>query len=130
MEKSRIVVELFLERPNFKNASSVAKALKSEGIKTILMPPKDRKISTHLVIEKADLAKARKKLEELKIKANEKEVIIIPMENRPGTMAKAVSKISSKGINLIYAFSVTMTPKISYALLGAEDNNAALKALG
>jgi len=129
MEKNRIVVELFLERPNFKEVSSVAKTLESAGIKTILMPPEEREMNTHLVVEKSDLPKVRELVKKKGINAIEKEVIIITMENKPGTLADAVSKVSAKGINLLYAFSVTMTPTLSYVLLGTADNDTALRAL-
>lgn len=129
MEKNRIVVELFLEKSNFKEALRVSKALESDGVKVILMPPEDREINTHLVIERADMQKTRDMLKKLNLRVVEKEVIIITLENKPGTMADAASKISSKGINLVYAFSVAMTPTLSYVLLGTADNEAALKAL-
>ncbi|VVC04844.1 Uncharacterised protein [Candidatus Bilamarchaeum dharawalense] len=129
MDANRLVVELFLEKPNFKEVSTVAKALEAEGVKTILMPPEDREINTHLVIEKLDVPKARKKLKELGLKAVEKEVVLITLANKPGTMAEAAGRISSNGINLVYAFSVAMTPTLSYVLFGTADNEAALKAL-
>lgn len=129
MEGNRIVVELFLEKPNFKEAVRVSKALEVGGVKAILMPPEDRQINTHLIVEKADLQKARNVLNKLGSPVVEKEVIIITLENKPGTMAEAASKISSKGINLLYAFSVSMTPTLSYVLLGTADNATALKAL-
>ncbi len=129
MGEDRLVTELFLEKPNFKEVARVAKALAQEGVKTIIMPPEDREINTHLVVENADLEKARKKLKGMGMKVMEKEVILIRLENRPGTMAEAAKRISDKGINLLYAFSVTMTPTMSYVLLGTADNKAALKAL-
>ncbi|MFH1785723.1 MAG: hypothetical protein ABH842_04815 [Candidatus Micrarchaeota archaeon] len=129
MEANRIVVELFLEKPNFQEVSTVSRALETAGIVPIMMPPEDREINTHLVVEKADLELARAKIKELGLKAIEKEVIIITLENKPGTMAEAAGKISASGINLTYAFSVTMTPTLSYVLLGTADNEAALKAL-
>jgi hypothetical protein len=129
MGEDRLVTELFLEKPNFKEVAKVAKALEQEGIKTIIMPPEDREINTHLVVENADLEKARRKLKSMNLKIMEKEVILIRLDNRPGTMAAAAKRISDKGINLLYAFSVTMTPTMSYVLLGTADNKAALKAL-
>jgi len=129
MSEDRIVTELFLEKPMFKDVSKVAKALEKEGIKTIVMPPEDRGITTHLILENADLEKARAKLKAMKLKAIEKEVLLITLENRPGTMAESAKKISDRGINLVYAFSVAMTPVYSYVLLGTADNKAALKAL-
>lgn len=129
MGENRIVTELFLERPNFREVSKVAKALESKGVKSIVMPPEDREINTHLVVESKDLPAVRSVLKALAVEAVEKEVIIIKLENKPGTMAEAAKRISEKGINLVYAFSVTMTPTMSYVLLGTADNAAALKAL-
>ncbi len=129
MGEDRLVTELFLEKPNFKEVSRVAKALEQEGVKAIVMPPDDREINTHLIVENSDIEKARRKLKDMKLKAIEKEVIIIRLENKPGTMAAAAKRISDRGINLLYAFSVTMSPTMSYVLLGTADNKAALKAL-
>lgn len=129
MEEDRIVTELFLERPAFKEVMKLAKSLEAQGVKSLVMPPEDRGINTHLIVEKKDLDKVRSTLKELGVAAAEKDVIIIRLDNRPGTMADAAKKISDKGINLTYAFSVAMTPTMSYVLLGASDNIAALKAL-
>ncbi|MEW6036516.1 MAG: hypothetical protein AB1529_07935 [Candidatus Micrarchaeota archaeon] len=129
MDEDRIVTELFLEKPNFKEVSRVAKELEKAGVKVLIMPPEDRGINAHLIIENSDLQKARTKLKALGVEAQDKEVIIIRLENKPGTMADAAKKIADKGVNLIYAFSVAMTPTMSYVLLGASDNHAALKAL-
>ncbi|MEW6722871.1 MAG: hypothetical protein AB1324_06420 [Candidatus Micrarchaeota archaeon] len=129
MEKNRLVTELFLEKPNFREVSAVAKTLETGGVKGIVMPPDDREINTHLIVENADVPRAREILKKNGINAIEKEVIIITLENKPGTMAEAAKRISDKGINLLYAFSVTMTPEMSYVLLGSADNKAALKAL-
>ena len=129
MDEDRLVVELFFEKPNFAEVSKVSKAFKEAGIKSILMPPEDRGINTHLIVEREDLPKAKEKLVAMGIHAHEKEVIIIKLDNKPGTMADAAKKISENGINLTYAFSVSMTPTLSYVLLGSDNNEAALAAL-
>jgi len=129
MEGNRIVVEFFFEKPNFEEVSKIAEVLKQDGINAILLPPDDRGINTHCMIELSEVEKTRKKLEEIGVNAREKEVILIRLENRPGTMAEAAKKISEKGVNLTYAFSVTLSPEESYVLLGADDNKAALEAL-
>jgi len=129
MEEDRIVTELFLERQAFKEVMKVASVLQAAGVKHIVMPPEDRGINTHLIVENSELDKVRKALKKMGVSAIEKEVIIIRLDNRPGTMADAAKKISDHGVNLVYAFSVAMTPTMSYVLLGAADNKAALKAL-
>jgi len=129
MEKNRLVTELFFERPTFKEVSKIAAALETAGLKVILMPPEDRGINAHLVVENADLPTAREIIKKMGLPVIEKEVLLITLENVPGTLATATRRISETGINLIYAFSVTMTPSLSYVLFGSEDNKAALKAL-
>jgi hypothetical protein len=129
MEEDRIVTELFFEKSSFKEVSRYAKDIEKQGVKPLVMPPEDRGISAHLIIEGPDMPKVRKFLAQKGLSVIEKEVIIIKLENRPGTMAEAAKKISDKGINLLYAFSVTMSPSLSYVLLGTSDNQDALKAL-
>lgn len=124
MGENRLVVELFFEKPSFEEVSKTAVALEEAGIKTILLPPEDRNINTHLVIEKSDLEKARVKLVEMGVKMKEKEVALVRMDNKPGAMADIVRKISDTGINLTYAFSVTMNTEMSYLLLAGVDNKA------
>jgi hypothetical protein len=129
MDEDRLVREFFFEKPNFEEVSKIAKALEEAGIKSIVLPPEDRDINTHLVVETSDFDKTKVKLVELGIPFREKERVLVKMINKPGSMAETVQKISSTGINLIYAFSVTMTPEMSYLILGAADNEAVLKLI-
>lgn len=127
---NRIVTELFLDKPSFGEVSKVAKSLAAVGVKTIVMPPEDRGINTHLVIEQGDIQKARNTLRESGVSALEKEVVLVELENKPGSMALAASRIANKGVNLTYAFCVAMNAKTSYVLFGGDDNPTILKALG
>jgi hypothetical protein len=125
----RLVTEIFFEKPNFEEVSKMAKALEEVGIKSLLLPPEDRGINTHMVVELADLEKAREALKSLGANFSEKEVMLLRLENRPGTMAEAAMTISKKGINLNYAFSVAMDETHSLVLLGSDNNVAALETL-
>ena len=60
---------------------------------------------------------------------SEKEVLLVRLENKPGTMADVTIKISNKGINLTYAFAVAVDAEHSILLIGSEDNEAALKVI-
>ncbi|MFH1685881.1 MAG: hypothetical protein ABH983_06270 [Candidatus Micrarchaeota archaeon] len=126
---NRIVTELFLEKPSFEEASKVAKSLEEVQVKTILLPPENRGINTHLVVEQADMEKAREKLKSLSVAFQEKDVMLIRLENKPGTMAEVAMKVSNSGVNLTYAFSVTMDEAYSFVLLGSDDNEKALSVL-
>jgi len=128
MVEKRIVTELYFEKQDFTDVSKVAMQLGKNGVNALLMPPEDRGINTHLVVENADLPKARQIMHTLGLSVNEKEVVLAKLENRPGTMAEASGKLAASGINLLYAFSLTMNQK-SYALFGTSDNKKALEAL-
>jgi len=129
MSENRIVTELFLEKPNFKAVSEAAKLLEKNGIRTLIMPPDDRGINTHLVAENADLPRARELLKKHGMPVMEKEVLLIRLDNKPGTMADVTRKIAESGVNLTYAFSVAMTPTTSYVLFGSSDNKKALDSI-
>ncbi|MDD5340175.1 MAG: hypothetical protein PHV13_02910 [Candidatus ainarchaeum sp.] len=128
MNDTRIVTELFLEKSDFRGVSKVAGLLEKGGIKIMIMPPEDRGIGAHLVVENEDVPRAREALRKLGLRVNEKEVVLAKLENRPGTMAEATGKLAAAGINLFYAFSLTMYEK-SYVLFGSSDNQKALAAL-
>jgi hypothetical protein len=130
MSVNRIVTELYLEKPDFADVSKVARLLEKSGIKTILIPPEDRGMNVHLVAENADLPKVREIMKKLGIPMMEKEVVLVSLEDRPGTLAEVTRKISAAGVNLTYAFSVAMDPTTFYALFGTSDNKKALQALG
>jgi hypothetical protein len=126
---NRIVTELFLEKPSFEEVSKVAKSLEEVQVKTILLPPENRGINTHLVVEQVDMEKAREKLKSISIAFQEKDVMLVRLENKPGTMAEVAMKVSNSGVNLTYAFSVTMDETYSFVLLGSDDNEKALSVL-
>jgi len=128
MEKNRIVTELFLEKPSYKVMSDLAKSFEKAGIRAIVLPPEERGINTHIVIENPDLPKVRARVRELGIRAIEKEVLLVVIENKPGTFAYVSSKIAEKGINISYVFLVAFSPELTYALVSTTDNKTALKA--
>ncbi|MBU0591433.1 hypothetical protein KKF81_01245 [Candidatus Micrarchaeota archaeon] len=129
MEKTRIVTEIFLEKPNFEDVSRVASSLEQSGIKVIKLPMEDLGINTHLVIEKSDVGKANVILNKIGVSARELDVVIANLKNVPGTMADTAKKVSDKGVNLRYAFSVSVTSDLSYVLLSSDNNNAIIEAL-
>ena len=129
MDESRIVTVLFLEKPNFEEMTKAARSLEAAGIKPMLLPPEKRGLPTHLVVEKEDATKAVDVLSRLGMPLKPKELILIPLQNAPGTMAEATKKISDTGINLTYAFCVAVSDKRSYMLLDTADNRNAVELL-
>ncbi len=129
MKEKKIMVELFVERPNFAEVSKIRELLNASGINALIAPPDDRNINCHLIVEKRDIPKIRKKLGELGIAAIEKEILFLLLENRPGVLAEVTSRISGQAISITYAFGVEMDPDTSLLLLGTSNNQAALKSL-
>jgi len=95
----------------------------------MLLPQEDRGINTHVIVESSDVGKVHNLLGKLGISAKEKEVVLVALENRPGTMANTTRKVSETGVNLTYVFSVAVNPQKSYVLFAGDDNQAVLNAL-
>lgn len=129
MDESRIVTVLFLEKHNFEEMTKAARSLDGAGIKSILLPPEKKGVPTHLVVEQEDSARALAALNKAGLTVKPKELVLIPLQNTPGTMAEATKKISDTGINLTYAFCVAISDKRSYMLLDTADNKNAVELL-
>jgi len=129
MDESRIVAELFLEKPRYEEIAKASKSLESAGIKSMMLPPENRGVPTHIVVELSDAKRAEDVLSRLGIPAKTKEVLLIPLENKPGTMADMTKKVSSTSVNLTYAFCIAVSSKRSYMLLDSADNAAILEIL-
>jgi hypothetical protein len=128
MCEKRLVTELYFEKQDFADVSKAARLLGKSGVNALMMPPDDRGINTHLVVENEDLPRARETLRRLGLATTEKEVVLAKLENRPGSMAAATGKMAAAGVNLLYAFSLTMDEK-SYTLFGTSDNKKALEVI-
>ncbi|MBI5046855.1 hypothetical protein HZC07_03945, partial [Candidatus Micrarchaeota archaeon] len=108
---------------------NTAKILEINGIKTNLIPNKKSDLTTRIIIEEKDCGKARSVLNKLGIPINQKEVVFLSLEDKPGVLANITKKIASNGINLNYAFSVPFSPGVFYAVFATSDNNKTLALL-
>src|SRR5262245_36738627 len=126
--KNRIVTEVFIENSSFSQISKIAKLLEKQNIKTLLISSHG-KDGIHLIIQNQDIEKVRKKLKSMDLDFIEKQVVLLKLKNQPGSMARVAKKIAAKGVNLLYAFSVALTPDIAYVLLETSDNHATLELL-
>ena len=96
----------------------------------MLIPPENRGMNTYLIVERGDSRKAKEVFNRAGINVRENEVLLIKLKNTPGTMSEACKRVSDNKINMTYAFCVAISKTTSYFLLGTEDNEKALKALG
>ena len=90
MGENRLVVELFFEKPQFDEVKKIHDALVEAGIKSLILPPEDRDINTHLVVETSDIEKAKVKLVGMGLSFKEKERVLIKLVNKPGALAEMV----------------------------------------
>jgi hypothetical protein len=128
MSENRIVTELLLEKSYLKAVSDAAGMLEKNGISAMVASSDDPRSNSHLVVENKDLPKAREALRNAGLTADEKEVVLARVENRPGTLAEAMRKVAAAGINLTYAFSLYIREQ-PYVLFCSSDNKKALDAL-
>lgn len=124
-----LATELFMENSVFSEVSRVAGILRQNGIRTFMLPPDERGINVHLVVETPDVPKSREILRKHGISAMEREIVVVRMADIPGTMAHTTKKLAAAGVNINYAFSAATTHGVCYALFSTSDNRKALAAV-
>lgn len=124
-----IATELFVKNPVFDEVSRIARLLEGQGIRTLVLSFRNTDADAHLVVDNADLHKARDILRRQGIPASEKEIVLVKMADIPGSMAQTTGKLAAAGVNISYAFSAPTTPGVCYALFGTSDNRKALDSV-
>lgn len=107
-------------------AAEVADALgRSEiNIEGVCCVPNNGYGELHLAVN--DAAKAREALHQAGVKvADEREVLVVDVEDRPGILAEVARTIADAGVNLTTLYLATNTRLV----LGAEDMDGLRRAL-
>lgn len=107
-------------------AAEVADALgRSEvNIEGVCCVPRDGHGELHLTVN--DAAKARTALHQTGVKVtDEREVLVVDVEDRPGILAEVTRSVADAGINLTTLYLATNTRLV----LGAEDVDGLRRAL-
>jgi len=86
--------------------------------------PSEGKGVGHILVE--DAAAARRALEEIGIEVgNEREVLVLEIEDRPGALGEVSRRIANAGVNIDLCYLATNTRLV----IGADDQDKARAAL-
>lgn len=108
-------------------AADVADALGREGvnIEGVCCIPSDGYGELHVAVN--DAARARAALHPAGVKvADEREVLLVDVEDRPGVLAEVTRKVADAGVNLTTLYLATSTRLV----IGAEDLDGLRRAVG
>jgi len=127
--RKKIMVQLsFIGSPYYR-VCEIYRLLDTIGIDVMILPNTDNGKMAVLIIPKNDLIKARKSFDRLDIHAQEKEVLVVHVENDIGRVADISRKIGDSGISINYAFLGHISISEAYLILECTDNKMALRAL-
>lgn len=123
------MVQLSFIGSPYHRVCEIYRLLDTIGIDVKILPNTDYGKMAVLIIPKNDLMKTRKAFGRLDIHAQEKEVLVIHVENDIGEIADISRKIGDSGVSINYAFLGHISISEAYLILGCTDNKMALKAL-
>jgi hypothetical protein len=127
--ENRIMMQLSFAGSPHQRVAEIFRLLDTIGLEVTILPNIGFGKRAVLVVPRHDMAKARDAFSRLRIDAKEREVLVIHVENRPGTIAGISRKISDSGISINYAYLGSISPFEGFLVLGCSDNRLALRAL-
>ncbi len=127
--EDRIMVQLSFAGSPYRRVAEIYRLLDTIGLDVTILPNTDCWKTAVLIIPKNDLTRARNAFDRLDIHAQEKEVLVLHVENKIGTIADISRKISDSGVSISYAFLGNLSISEAYLLLECSDNKLALRAL-
>ena len=127
--ENKIMVQLSFAGSPYHRVAEIYRLLDTIGLDVTILPNTDRGKMAVLVIPKNDLIKARGAFGRLNIHAKEKEVLVLHVGNKIGTIADISRKISDSGVSISYAFLGRLSISEAFLILGCSDNMLALRAL-
>ncbi len=87
--------------------------------------------TVHVVVDDKDAAKARRALRAKKLRITaDRKVVEVRLADRPGTLARAASRLGKAKVNIESAYVLSQSKKSTTLALGVKDARAANKALG
>jgi hypothetical protein len=129
-----MAVELTIKLPNKTGQlGALAGALGDAGVslKSIAATTGGGSGTVHLVVDDKDAAKARRAIKKNKYRiSGDRKIVEVRLANKPGTLARAASRLGKKKINIESAYMIGQGKKSSTLGLGVRDARAANKALG
>lgn len=82
------------------------------------------------VVKDKDAAKARRAFKRAKIRATERKAVEVRLSDKPGTLARAASRLGKKKVNIASAYVLAPGRGSVTVAFGVKNTRAAEKALG
>jgi hypothetical protein len=106
--------------------AQVLNALGQAGVNIIGVAGTGGGSDVHLAVEDGDTDRARQALESINVSVSDQsDVVVVPVEDRPGAGAEILRKISQAGANLEFVYLATN----NRVVLGTSDPDAVGQAL-
>ncbi|MEE9271344.1 MAG: hypothetical protein V3V49_13910 [Candidatus Krumholzibacteria bacterium] len=129
MAQEREIIARLENQPG--NLAKIGNAMRERNvnIREILASEQKGKSPVHLLVDKVPEGMAA--LKDAGIEAEEKDILIVELDNRPGTLGEAAEKLQKEGINVDYAYySTTEGQTRAAVILGVSDLSKAASILG
>lgn len=127
-------VELTVKLPNRAGQlGALAGALGDAGVsmKSIAATTGAGSGTVYIIVDDRDAAKARRALKAKKYRiSSDRKIVEVRLANKPGTLARAASRLGKKKVNIESAYMIGSSRKSTTLGLGVKDARAANKALG
>ncbi len=83
----------------------------------------------YIMLNADSTAKTKKALAGLGISADESDVMVVDMHNKPGELHKVSKKIADAGVNIEYMYATAGAGRSSTCVFSTSDNKKAIKAI-
>jgi hypothetical protein len=83
----------------------------------------------YIMLNADSVAKAKKALAGLGVSADESDVMVVEMHNKPGELHRVAKKIADAGVNIEYMYATAGTGRSSTCIFSTSDNKKAIKAI-
>jgi hypothetical protein len=129
-----MAVELTVKLPNRAGQlGGLASALGDAGVsmRSIAATTGGGSGIVHIVVDDKDAGKARRAIKAKKYRiSSDRKVVEVRLANRPGTLARAATRLGKGRVNIESAYMLGQSKKSTTLALGVKDARAAKKALG
>ena len=107
--------------------ADVTEAIKAAGVNITAISAYERDGQGKFLLVTDDNAKAAKALGRLNAELREKEVLLVELENRVGTLAEAAKRFAEANINIEYTYGTTDSKGTAWLVFKTSDD---LNAIG
>jgi hypothetical protein len=131
MDKPRRVMQLVVtteDKPGMLAEVTESLAKENINIEAINAYPLQGKAVFYLIVRNSEAAKKALAAKGWQVK--EEEVVVLDLENQPGSLYKVAAKFKAMNVNLLYCYGTTTAAQaVSHFVFRAADNDLAVNAL-